>query len=314
MALKIPGFQEKTLDKVERLLRLLEELGRHPVLKGKLCMHGGTAINLFMLEAPRLSVDIDLSFIGAEGQEQMLQERPSIEKAVNEVITFSGYTSSHGGNEHAGRTFRLRYSGQWGPDQIKIDLIYLNRVPLIEPQVRECCLRSTLSVLTFSDFELAGGKVKALYDRVAIRDLYDISNIQDYLKEYLKKHPEQEDLCHKTMLFHASISKHFPLPLPGRVADRFSEREDEFETQLYPMLKEGKRPALKALVASAESFVDDYVLLKNEREMEYLERLAQADYQPAVLFEDYPTILVAAQKNPEALWKLMNLKKMLETS
>lgn len=38
---------------------VLDEMQRHPDLKGKLAMHGGTAINLFMLDIPRLSVDID---------------------------------------------------------------------------------------------------------------------------------------------------------------------------------------------------------------------------------------------------------------
>ena len=63
-ALSAQGFQPRTLDKVERLLDLLEEMQRHPDLKGRLAMHGGTAINLFMLDLPRLSVDVDLSYVG----------------------------------------------------------------------------------------------------------------------------------------------------------------------------------------------------------------------------------------------------------
>ncbi|WP_172623480.1 nucleotidyl transferase AbiEii/AbiGii toxin family protein [Arabiibacter massiliensis] len=60
-------FQPRVVDKVERLFDLLEEMDRHPDLRGKLALHGGTAINLFMLEIPRLSVDIDVSYIGALG-------------------------------------------------------------------------------------------------------------------------------------------------------------------------------------------------------------------------------------------------------
>ena len=76
------GFQPRTLDKVERLLDLLEEMQRHPDLKGKFAMHGGTAINLFMLNVPRLSVDIDISYIGALSREEMLAERPFIERGI----------------------------------------------------------------------------------------------------------------------------------------------------------------------------------------------------------------------------------------
>lgn len=68
------GFQPRTIDKVERLLDLVDEMQRHPDLKGKLAMHGGTAINLFMLDVPRLSVDIDVSYIGALSREEMLAE------------------------------------------------------------------------------------------------------------------------------------------------------------------------------------------------------------------------------------------------
>ena len=35
---------------------------------------GAVAINLFMLGIPRLSVDIDISYIGAEGREAMMEE------------------------------------------------------------------------------------------------------------------------------------------------------------------------------------------------------------------------------------------------
>ena len=35
------GFAPRTVDKVERLLDLMEEMGRHPDLAGKLPMHGG---------------------------------------------------------------------------------------------------------------------------------------------------------------------------------------------------------------------------------------------------------------------------------
>lgn len=44
-AIDTSGFQPRTLDKLERLLDLLDEMQRHPDLKGKLAMHGGTAIN-----------------------------------------------------------------------------------------------------------------------------------------------------------------------------------------------------------------------------------------------------------------------------
>ena len=178
-AIDANGFQPRTLDKVERLLDLLDEIQRHPDLKGKLAMHGGTAINLFMLDIPRLSVDIDISYVGALPREEMLRERPFIERAIGEVGRGQGYDVSAGDGGHAGRTFVLRYRGDWGTDHVKIDCIYMNRSPLFPIRPRSCHLRPDVGVPMFEDAELAGGKVKAFFDRVKIRDLYDISNLKE---------------------------------------------------------------------------------------------------------------------------------------
>jgi predicted nucleotidyltransferase component of viral defense system len=75
------GFQSERLEKVVRLLELLEALRSHPFLKKRLVLKGGTALNLFVFDVPRLSVDIDLNYVGAVERETMLAERPRIEQA-----------------------------------------------------------------------------------------------------------------------------------------------------------------------------------------------------------------------------------------
>lgn len=79
------------LEKVAYLLGLLEAFGRHPFLKGKLVLKGGTALNLFVLNVPRLSVDIDLNYVGAEERDNMLAERPKIEQAIQAVCAREGF-------------------------------------------------------------------------------------------------------------------------------------------------------------------------------------------------------------------------------
>jgi hypothetical protein len=76
------GFQPLMLEKVLRLLDLLEGIQAHPYLRGRLALKGGTALNLFMLDLPRLSVDVDLNYIGAVDRETMLAERPKVEQAI----------------------------------------------------------------------------------------------------------------------------------------------------------------------------------------------------------------------------------------
>jgi len=54
------GFQAEPLEKVLHLLDLLESLRSHPYLIDRLALKGGTAVNLFMLDAPRLSAVLPL--------------------------------------------------------------------------------------------------------------------------------------------------------------------------------------------------------------------------------------------------------------
>jgi len=60
------GFRPEILEKVIHLLQLLETIQSHPDLQGHLVLKGGTALNLFLFDVPRLSVDIDLNYIGGE--------------------------------------------------------------------------------------------------------------------------------------------------------------------------------------------------------------------------------------------------------
>ena len=52
------GFRVEILEKVAQLLGLLDGFNRHPYLKGRLALKGGTALNLFVFDVPRLSIDI----------------------------------------------------------------------------------------------------------------------------------------------------------------------------------------------------------------------------------------------------------------
>lgn len=76
------SFRPEILEKVARLLSLLDAIRTHPHLRTRVALKGGTALNLFVFAAPRLSVDIDLNYIGGADRETMLAERPEIERAI----------------------------------------------------------------------------------------------------------------------------------------------------------------------------------------------------------------------------------------
>ena len=69
------GARADMVEKVLQLLHLLKSLLEHQYLKGKWVLKGGTALNLFFLGFPRLSVDIDLNYIGSADRAVMLQDR-----------------------------------------------------------------------------------------------------------------------------------------------------------------------------------------------------------------------------------------------
>jgi len=305
VTLTFAGFRPEAVEKVMRLLMLLDLINSHSFLKTRICLHGGTALNLFVLGAPRLSVDIDLNYIGSTDRSTMLAERPAVEQAVMDVGREMGFSVLANKAEHSGRSFRLGYQAERGSDQVKIDVDYLNRSPLLPVKTRTVVLESGVEV-SFplnSDIELFAGKSKALLERVAVRDLYDVGTISATYPTMFTN--EDKQLTRRIFLYYLSISGPFPRPL--QVASRFTGHDRELGEALYPMLSFSDRPALPAMIETAESFVRAVFQPTDDAEAEYLARAARADFAPDLLFADYPDTLAAAQADPSAAWKMQNL-------
>ena len=170
-------FRPEVLEKVAHLLGLLDGLIAHPLLRGKLALKGGTALNLFLFDVPRLSVDIDLNYVGAASREAMLEERPRIEEAMRAVFRREDFDVGEAPDEHAGGKWRLRYaasSGQSGG--IEVDLNYMHRVPLWPVVTRDSHTVGAWQargIPVMDIHELAAGKLAALLARQAARDLFD---------------------------------------------------------------------------------------------------------------------------------------------
>lgn len=175
------GFRPDTLEKVLRLLSLLMELKSHPFLKGKLALKGGTALNLFVFNVPRLSVDIDLNYIGPSDREAMLEQRPLVERAINAVCKREGLTVRYVPDEHAGGKWYLRYKSALGHNEnLELDLNFMYRVPLLPLVTADShpigSYRGT-QVCLLDIHELAAGKLAALLSRRASRDLFDVRGL-----------------------------------------------------------------------------------------------------------------------------------------
>lgn len=122
-------------------------------------------------------MDLDFNYVWSADRTVLLTERPDLERAVEQLAVGEDYQLQRAPAEHAGRKFYLGYRNALGTsDRIEIDLNYLFRVPLAPPVWREgwtpdpdvpCRGR-----MAGAD-EVLAGKLLALLDRVAARDLYD---------------------------------------------------------------------------------------------------------------------------------------------
>ena len=175
------GYQSGTLEKVLRLLDLLQEIARDPILSGRLALKGGTALNVFYLTLDRLSVDIDLNYIGALGRAEMDAERPIVDAALNRLLTAQGYSVRRQPEEHAGGKWLSRYASALGGNAtLELDVNYMARQPLfgaVRMESRPLGEFRANSVLVLDLHEVVAGKVVALIDRHAARDLFDARRI-----------------------------------------------------------------------------------------------------------------------------------------
>ena len=175
------GFRPDVLEKVAQLLGLLETIQSHPFLKGKLALKGGTALNLFVFDVPRLSVDIDLNYVGAEDRDAMVAERPKIEQAIQAVFAREGFNVRRMPEEHAGGKWLLRYESAFGKtSNLEVDLNFMFRVPLWPVSLCDSHSVGTwkaVGIPVLDYHELAAGKLAALLARRQVRDLFDCHRI-----------------------------------------------------------------------------------------------------------------------------------------
>lgn len=175
------GFRVEILEKVWHLMNVLEGVNTHPFLQDRLVLKGGTALNLFIFDLPRLSVDIDLNYIGMPDREGMMNERPIVEKAMEAVFQRENLLIRRIPTKHAGGKWQLKYQGVFGNQgNLEVDLNFMFRIPLWD--IQKCSSKVAghhqIHGIRILDFhELAAGKLTALFARSTSRDLFDAHHL-----------------------------------------------------------------------------------------------------------------------------------------
>ncbi len=176
------GFRADALEKVLRLVDLLERIEVEEGVADRYALKGGTALNLFWLELPRLSVDIDLNFIGRCTAAELQGLRPEFERRLIHAVQLAGCRVLREPSEHAGGKFRLRFPSLLGGEQnLELDVNYVMRVPILGTIRRRVVVEGLTGseVTTYSLEELAAGKFAALVSRSVARDRYDAARLLD---------------------------------------------------------------------------------------------------------------------------------------
>ena len=285
--------------KYQNQVRLLLDILPEVAAEGCFAMHGGTAINLFVRDMPRLSVDIDLTYLPIEDRDRTFAniERAlfSVRDRIKSKFSILRVTEPF---ENPGQA-KLFCSRQGV--QIKVEVNTTMRGSLGEPVLRTLSQRTQETFDRFAEMrimpmgQLYGGKICAALDRQHPRDLFDIK----YMLESLGFN---DDIKRGFLL--CLLSSDRPIhemirPTPVDQRDTMTNHfigmtEKPFS---YDQFEETRRALIEAINTGLEDSDRSFLVSFKEGQPAW-EKYGYADFE----------------KFPALQWKLQNIQKLKETN
>ncbi len=187
-------------------------------------LKGGTAINLFYNNLPRLSVDIDLTYIGFESRDIASANINNALKRIADDLNAKGYIANVQGNDIEKKIICSNKNAK-----IKIEPNYIIRGCIEKPEILEVCENvedefGYAQIQVVSKKELYGGKICAALDRQHPRDLFDV-------KELIEKDEINEELIKGFIAMLLSHDK----PLHETLKPNIKNQTEIFEKQFQGM-------------------------------------------------------------------------------
>jgi len=261
------------------------------------------------LDVPRMSVDIDLNYVGAQDVDQMREARPEFEAALVAVCEREGCTVKRAPDEHAGGKFRMRYFSVLGGSQnLEVDVSYVARVPLLGTERLETRFPpdDTIEVPTLSLLELAAGKFTALMQRTVARDAFDAANLLQLVPELLES-------TEFRLAFVCSVAggRHDPRdllpsdPVPAALA---------VKEQLIPLLQQRGRGSvtdpeeLRVRIGRRLDGVAERLLDWSAAERRFLDTLHEEGTVNAEVLHADPEMQERIRSQPMLQWKAQNVR------
>ena len=168
-------INQSYLNQADLLLQVIP----HIATEKTLALKGGTAINLFLHNMPRLSVDIDLTYLPFDNRVTALTNISDSLGRIRERIMKSVSGTIVTNNAVEGNDIKLLVQSQNA--QIKIEVNTVTRGDLhparllqVNEKVQER-FKKFAAIQVVSDAELYGGKICAALDRQHPRDLFDVN-------------------------------------------------------------------------------------------------------------------------------------------
>jgi hypothetical protein len=163
------------------IVRLLLESAPAMFESPQFAMKGGTAINLFIEDMPRLSVDIDVVFTDHEASRDLALKSISsgLEAARKRLATLgleSDVSATKDGDE-------IKLFIRRGRNQVKVEVNHVFRGTVLPVATRTLgdearkLFTTELSVPVLAEPELYGSKLVAAMDRQHPRDLFDVRGL-----------------------------------------------------------------------------------------------------------------------------------------
>lgn len=192
------AFADEYKSQVSLLIRCVPQIAPEECF----ALKGGTAINLFVRDMPRLSVDIDLTFLPILGYPESLAAIDAALKRVAERIrkAIPGSNVVESVKTRENTTLYVRSEGAL----VVIEVTPVMRGCAFNPEtkgvskaVEEAFGFAEIQMLSFED--LYGGKIVAALDRQHPRDLFDVRFLlaNEGISEALRQAFIVYMLCHK---------------------------------------------------------------------------------------------------------------------
>lgn len=280
---------ENYKSQVSLLLSVLPEVAK----ENNFALHGGTAINLFLREMPRLSVDIDLTYIPVEDRNtSLIHISEALSRIKSNIVTIMPTARI----THKEKELKLFIANNQA--QIKLEVSQAMRGIIAPATEIGLCDKAQTEFDVFCSIhvvplgQLYGGKICAALDRQHPRDLFDI--------KYLFENEGFTNEIKKGFIFCLLASKRpiYEMLIPN-LLDQRSAMANQFDGM------------------SNEPFTYvDFEATRNLLIQNIHKSLTVADKDFLLKFENVTPdwSLYNFKGFPAVQWKLQNLQKLKETN